>query len=73
MDGIQRRGIILAYLMQFKQICNHPAQYTGNGDFDPAASGKFDRLAELARIEGLGSDGDYRVTPATQPLTGDPS
>jgi non-specific serine/threonine protein kinase len=47
MDGIQRRGIILAYLMQFKQICNHPAQYTGNGDFDPAASGKFDRLAEL--------------------------
>jgi type IV secretion system protein VirB11 len=31
------------------------------------------RLAELARIEGLGSDGDYRVTPATQPLTGDPS
>ena len=31
------------------------------------------RLAELARIEGLGPDGDYRVTPATQPLTGDPS
>ncbi len=46
-EGIQRRGIILAYLMQFKQICNHPAQYTGNGDYDPAASGKFDRLAEL--------------------------
>ena len=31
------------------------------------------RLAELARIEGLGPDGDYRVTPAIQPLTGDPS
>ena len=31
------------------------------------------RLAELARIEGLGPDGDYRVTPASQPLTGDPS
>ena len=30
-------------------------------------------LAELARIEGLGPGGDYRVTPATQPLTGDPS
>lgn len=31
------------------------------------------RLAELARIEGLGPDGDYRVTPASQPLTGGPS
>ena len=31
------------------------------------------RLAELARIEGLGPDGDYRVIPASQPLTGDPS
>ncbi|MGI5867916.1 MAG: DEAD/DEAH box helicase [Kiritimatiellia bacterium] len=47
LDGIQRRGIILAYLMQFKQICNHPAQCIGTGDYDPAASGKFDRLAEL--------------------------
>ena len=31
------------------------------------------RLTELARIEGLGPDGDYRVTPASQALTGDPS
>ena len=31
------------------------------------------RLAELARIEGLGPDGDYRVTPASPPLTGEPS
>ena len=31
------------------------------------------RLAELARIEGLGPNGDYRVTPASQPLTGEPS
>ena len=31
------------------------------------------RLTELARIEGLGPDGDYRVTSASQPLTGDPS
>ncbi len=45
-DGIQRRGIILGYLMRFKQICNHPAQYTGTGDFVPDASGKFARLAE---------------------------
>jgi len=31
------------------------------------------RLAELARVEGLGGDGDYRIAPARPPLTGDPS
>jgi len=31
------------------------------------------RLAELARIEGLGPDGDYRVSPIQQPEHGDPS
>lgn len=31
------------------------------------------RLAELARIEGLRPDGDYDVTRATQPLSGDPA
>ncbi len=46
-DAFKRRGIILGYLMQFKQICNHPAQYTGNGDFDSDSSGKFLRLASL--------------------------
>ena len=31
------------------------------------------RLAELARVEGLGPDGDYRITSATPSSTGDPS
>ena len=31
------------------------------------------RLTELARIEGLGPDGDYRVTPATPVLSGETS
>ncbi len=35
--------------------------------------GSARRLAELARVEGLGPDGDYRVTPATLDLTGEPS
>ncbi len=47
-DGIQRKGVVLKYLTQFKQICNHPAQYAGAGEFDPAGSGKFERLSELA-------------------------
>ena len=45
--AIQRRGIVLAFLMRFKQLCNHPAQWLGNGDYDPRESGKFLRLALL--------------------------
>ncbi len=43
-DGIQRRGIVLATLMQLKQICNHPSQALGRVDYDPNESGKFERL-----------------------------
>ncbi|MDR1925863.1 MAG: DEAD/DEAH box helicase [Planctomycetaceae bacterium] len=42
--GIGRRGLVLSYLMQFKQICNHPSQWLGDGGFDLSESGKFDRL-----------------------------
>jgi SNF2 family DNA or RNA helicase len=45
--GIQRRGLVLAFLMRFKQICNHPSHWLGDGAFDPAESGKFERLREL--------------------------
>jgi non-specific serine/threonine protein kinase len=46
-EGIQRRGLVLAQLMRLKQICNHPAQLVGTGDYAPAHSGKFQRLAAL--------------------------
>jgi non-specific serine/threonine protein kinase len=46
-QGMKRRGLILAYLMRFKQICNHPAQWTGDGDYDSNRSGKFERLREI--------------------------
>jgi non-specific serine/threonine protein kinase len=45
--GIQRRGMVLAYLLRFKQICNHPSQWLGDGAYDPAESGKLSRLREL--------------------------
>ena len=48
LSPMQRRGLVLSYLMRFKQICNHPDQFTGTGDYSPKASGKFMRLAELA-------------------------
>ncbi|MFT4563211.1 MAG: superfamily II DNA or RNA helicase [Gammaproteobacteria bacterium] len=47
MDGMERRGLVLACLMRFKQICNHPSQLLGDEQYDPAGSGKFARLAEL--------------------------
>ncbi|NLN02530.1 MAG: DEAD/DEAH box helicase [Lentisphaerae bacterium] len=46
-EPMKRRGVILAALMRFKQICNHPAQVTGDGDFAEERSGKFARLREL--------------------------
>jgi superfamily II DNA or RNA helicase len=46
-DGIQRRGIILSALMKFKQLCNHPDQYLGTGDYLEQDSGKFGRLREI--------------------------
>lgn len=46
-DGIRRRGLILAALMKFKQLCNHPDQYLGTGAFAEQESGKFQRLREV--------------------------
>lgn len=46
-DGIQRRGIVLSYLMRFKQICNHPSQWLADNRYQPADSGKFARLREI--------------------------
>ncbi len=45
--GIERKGKILAAIMKFKQICNHPDQYNGQSGFDPKHSGKFESLAEI--------------------------
>ncbi len=47
LDGMKRRGLVLAYLMKFKQICNHPSQFLGDGEYEPADSGKFDRLKAI--------------------------
>ena len=46
-EGINRRGLILSFIMRFKQICNHPAHYLADGDYSAKKSGKFLRLAEI--------------------------
>jgi non-specific serine/threonine protein kinase len=47
-EGMQRRGLVLAYLMRFKQLCNHPSHWLRDGGFAEADSGKFQRLRLLA-------------------------
>jgi non-specific serine/threonine protein kinase len=49
-EGIGRRGVVLAFLMRFKQICNHPSQWLGDGAWNAVDSGKFARLRELAEV-----------------------
>jgi non-specific serine/threonine protein kinase len=49
-DGMKRRGIVLASLMRFKQICNHPSQWLGDHAWAETESGKFGRLRELAEV-----------------------
>jgi len=46
-EGIARRGLVLATLMQLKQICNHPAQFLHTSVYAPDESGKFERLKLL--------------------------
>ncbi len=54
-EGIQKKGLVLTYLMRFKQICNHPDQVTGAVDYLPKHSAKFQRLEEIcSEIESRG-------------------
>lgn len=46
-EDLPRPGLVLTFLMRFKQICNHPSQWLGDGGFTPEESGKFVRLREL--------------------------
>jgi superfamily II DNA or RNA helicase len=54
-DGIQRKGLVLASLMRFKQICNHPSQWLNDGGlndggWNEAESGKLSRLREIVEV-----------------------
>jgi superfamily II DNA or RNA helicase len=49
-EGMGRKGVVLSFLMRFKQICNHPSQWLGNGAWNETESGKFARLRELAEV-----------------------
>lgn len=61
--GIERRGVILGTLTRLKQVCNHPAQFLGDGSPLPGRSGKLERLGEMLE-EAL--DVDDRALVFTQ-------
>jgi non-specific serine/threonine protein kinase len=47
-EGIRRKGLVLSFLMRFKQICNHPSQWLGDSAWSEPDSGKWARLREIA-------------------------
>ncbi len=49
-SGIGRKGLILSFLMRFKQICNHPSQWLGDGGWAEADSGKLGRVREIGEV-----------------------
>ena len=42
-----RQGLVLQMILALKQICNHPALFLKNGNFDPELSGKTEMLLSL--------------------------
>jgi SNF2 family DNA or RNA helicase len=49
-EGMKRKGLILATLTKLKQICNHPMQFLQDGsDFTPERSHKLSRLDEMVQ------------------------
>ncbi|MCY3767908.1 MAG: DEAD/DEAH box helicase [Gammaproteobacteria bacterium] len=46
-DDMRRKGMVLSYILRFKQICNHPSQWLGDEEYRPQDSGKFARLAQI--------------------------
>jgi SNF2 family DNA or RNA helicase len=46
-EGIKRRGLVLSMLLRLKQVCNHPAQFLGDGSPLLDRSGKLARLGEM--------------------------
>lgn len=55
-EGIARKGAILAAITRLKQICNHPGRAPRDKAIKAERSGKVSRLLEM--IEEISSEGD---------------
>lgn len=54
--GIDRKGMVFSALVRLKQLCNHPAQYLGDGSALKGRSGKLNRITEM--MEEVLAEGD---------------
>lgn len=48
-SGRKRDGVVLNLILQLKHICNHPALYLEDGQFDVESSAKFLRLRQICQ------------------------
>lgn len=65
MDPAARRALVLSMIQNLKAVCNSPAQYSqNNGSYNPADSGKVERLLEL--LEDVMATKDSKVLIFTQ-------
>ncbi len=55
-EGVQRKGLVLATMTKLKQVCNHPAQFLGDGSRIAGRSGKLARLEDI--LEEALAEGD---------------
>src|SRR6266403_986259 len=65
--------MVLSFLMRFKQICNHPSQWLGDGAWGESESGKFARLRDIAEVVAAKQEKMLVFTQfreVTAPLTG---
>lgn len=56
LEGMERRGVVLATLLKLKQLCNHPALLLKDHSPLPGRSGKLNRLEEM--LEEITSRGE---------------
>ena len=57
-EGIARKGLVLKLITSLKQICNHPAQYSGSENMGIDESGKMEVLVSI--LENI-LDNDEKV------------
>ena len=72
-EGIERKGLVLSFLTRFKQICNHPSHWLGDGGWAEADSGKLQRLRTIAETVAARQEKMLVFTQfreATEPLAG---
>ncbi len=68
-EGIQRRGAVLKLLTNLKQVCNHPANFLKDNNYNIRLSGKSELLFEL--LKNIFDTGEKAIIFTQYKLMGD--